>query len=109
MASYQDVPVTDYQRLVDRGAFLVDVREPIEVADGMLPGAVNIPLGEVPDACRDLDPSRSVALVCRSGGRSARAAELLIAAGFTDVVNLAGGMLAWDDQQAGSQPGPHRR
>jgi rhodanese-related sulfurtransferase len=47
----------------------------------------------------ELDRGRRVVLVCRSGGRSTTAAELLTAAGFADVVNLAGGMLAYRDQR----------
>jgi rhodanese-related sulfurtransferase len=108
MTSYREIPITDYQALVDRGALLVDVREPAEVETGMLRGSINIPLAGFPDACGRLDRSRPVALVCRSGGRSARAAEALVAAGFADVVNLTGGMLAWDDYHADSQPAPDR-
>ena len=74
---------------------LIDVREPEEVAGGTLPGAVNIPLGDLPARVGELDPSRRVVLLCRSGGRSAQAAEFLAASGFGDVVNLVGGMLGW--------------
>ncbi|NIR38344.1 MAG: rhodanese-like domain-containing protein [Actinobacteria bacterium] len=73
---------------------LIDVREPDEVATGTLPGAINIPLAELPGRIDELDRSRTVVLLCRSGGRSAMAAEFLTNQGFDDVVNLAGGMLA---------------
>ena len=76
---------------------LIDVRQPDEVAQGTLPGAVNIPLDVLPDRMGELDPARPVVLLCRSGGRSGMAAELLTGAGFTDVVNLSGGMLAYQD------------
>ena len=92
--NHREVPVADYEALVAGGAQLVDVREPDEVAAGSLPGAVNIPLGELPDRVGELDPGRGVALLCRSGARSGRAAEFLAANGFSDVVNLTGGMLA---------------
>ncbi len=94
---HTDHPVTDYETVVGSEGQLIDVRQPDEVAVGTLPGAVNIPLDTLPDRLDELDRSRRVVLLCRSGGRSTSAAELLTAAGFTDVVNLAGGMLAFAD------------
>ncbi|MBT8241569.1 MAG: rhodanese-like domain-containing protein [Acidimicrobiia bacterium] len=67
----------------------------MEVAAGTLPGAINIPLGELPARFHELDRSRPVVLVCRSGGRSMQAARFLTAKGFGDVVNLSGGLLAY--------------
>ncbi len=78
------------------GAQLIDVREPDEVEAGTLSGSTNIPLGELPERVAELDSTRRVVLLCRSGGRSTQAAEFLTASGFTDVINLAGGMLAVD-------------
>lgn len=75
-------------------AQLVDVREPNEVSAGTLPGAINIPVGELPARATELDQNRRVVLLCRSGGRSANAAEFLTKLGFSDVVNLEGGLLA---------------
>jgi rhodanese-related sulfurtransferase len=89
-----DHPVNDYARAVGGDGQLIDVREPDEVAAGTLPGAVNIPLGDLPGRIHELDRDRRVVLLCRSGGRSTQAAEYLTASGFADVVNLAGGMLA---------------
>ena len=94
---HRDHPIADYASAVGADGQLVDVREPDEVAAGTLPGAVNIPLGQLPGRLDELDPARPVVLLCRSGGRSTQAAEFLTAAGFDDVVNLAGGMLAWAD------------
>lgn len=92
--AHRDHPATDYESIVDADTQLIDVREPFEVAAGTLPGAINIPLGELPARMSELDPNRRVVLLCRSGGRSTAAAQALTAAGFTDVVNLSGGMLA---------------
>ncbi len=89
-------PVNDYAAVVDETTQFIDVREPNEVAEGTIAGAVNIPLAQVPGRLDDLDPERRVVLLCRSGNRSGQAAEFLSGAGFTDVVNLAGGMLAFD-------------
>lgn len=93
---YREHPATDHAAVVTADAQLIDVREPDEVAARALPGAVNIPLGDLPVRVGELDPSRRVVLLCRSGARSASAAEFLAATGFSDVINLAGGMLAID-------------
>lgn len=75
-------------------AQVVDVREDDEVALGRIPGARHIPLGQLGGRLAELDRQQPVIAICRSGNRSARAAELLTAAGFT-CDNMAGGMLAW--------------
>jgi rhodanese-related sulfurtransferase len=72
---------------------LVDVREGDEWAAGHAPGAVHVPLGEVSNAASRFD-GQQVLTVCRSGGRSAKAAEILEGVGV-DVRNVAGGMPAW--------------
>ena len=87
-------PAGDHASLLVPGVQLVDVREPGEVAAGGLPDFVNIPLGQLTARVRELDPARRVLLLCRSGNRSGQAARWLAQQGFTDVVNLAGGMLA---------------
>lgn len=91
---HTDHPVNDYRSVVDQDTQFVDVREPDEVAAGSLPGTTNIPLGELKDRAGELDPGKRVVLLCRSGGRSTAAAKQLTSLGFTDVVNLEGGMLA---------------
>lgn len=73
---------------------LVDVRTPAEFAGGHVPGAVNMPLSDLETRMDELDPSTDVHVICQSGGRSSRAAEMLRARGFT-AVNVAGGTGAW--------------
>jgi len=75
-------------------ATLLDVREAGELADGRIAGSTHIPLGQLPTRVFELDLSRPVIAVCRSGGRSSQAAQFLAAQGY-DVANLAGGMAAW--------------
>lgn len=76
-------------------AVLVDVRERNEWDAGHAPGAVHIPLMDLPQRLDELpDDSETLAVVCRSGGRSARAVMWLVQQGF-DVANLDGGMRAW--------------
>ncbi|MEM7271467.1 MAG: rhodanese-like domain-containing protein [Actinomycetota bacterium] len=95
---HRDHPVTDFQAVIEAGTQFVDVREPDEVAAGTLPGTTNIPLSDLPDRIAELDRSQRVVVLCRSGGRSTKAAEFLVASGFSDVINLEGGMLAWEEQ-----------
>jgi rhodanese-related sulfurtransferase len=90
------ISVSDFQK---RFYLLVDVRTPEEFASGHLLGAVNVPLSDlqnnlvawVPRLPRDVP----VILQCRSGARSTQAAQILIRAGFTNVLNLDGGIIDW--------------
>jgi len=93
------VPEIDVDELYTHhqaGAAVVDVREPDEYAEAHVPGALLIPLGEVPERLAELPESRPLYLICRSGARSARAGEFLAGQGY-EVVNVAGGTLAWID------------
>ncbi|MEM7340117.1 MAG: rhodanese-like domain-containing protein [Actinomycetota bacterium] len=92
--AHKEAPASDAAALVAAGAQLVDVREPDETAAASLPDSVFIPLGDLPERIAELDPARPVILLCRSGGRSGRAAEFLTASGFADVTNLTGGMMS---------------
>lgn len=74
--------------------FLLDVREPFECAEGMIPGAINIPMGELAARGREVPRDREIVVICRSGNRSAMVCLALARAGLP-VANLAGGMIAW--------------
>lgn len=80
---------------------IVDVREPDEWGGplGHIPGAELVPLAGVSAAAASWDPHGELVLVCRSGGRSGRAAALLAQAGFTRVISLRGGMQAWNEDR----------
>ena len=83
------------EALVAQGACLVDVREADELAsDGRVEGAVHIPLGELSRRATELE-GRRVVLVCRSGSRSAMAADALRASGW-EAHSVDGGILAWE-------------
>ncbi|WP_104522471.1 rhodanese-like domain-containing protein [Blastococcus atacamensis] len=75
-------------------AVLLDVREASELAEGRIAGSTHIPLGQLPARAFELDRSRPVITVCRSGGRSSQAAQFLAEQGY-DVANLDGGMTQW--------------
>ena len=92
-------PTTTVSEVAD-DAVIVDVREANEWAAGHAPNAVHIPLGDLPSRLADLPDTDAgtVAVTCRSGGRSSRAVAWLTQQGY-DVANLDGGMKAW--QSAG--------
>ena len=83
------------RRLIDRGALVVDVREPDEFQAGHIAGAQLIPLGQLPQRLEVLPRDRAIVVACRSGRRSGEAVQLLLQHGFAEASNLAGGMLAW--------------
>jgi adenylyltransferase/sulfurtransferase len=74
---------------------LIDVREPHELEIAHLKGAELIPLGQLAGRLSELDSAQEMVIFCKSGGRSARALELLVGAGFRKVKNLKGGINAW--------------
>ena len=92
-----EVPIASVRDLPKEGLALLDVREPDEWAAGHAPEAVHIPLGDLPariDELANFPDDRPVYVVCRTGGRSGRAAAWLNASGW-DAVNVAGGMKSW--------------
>lgn len=94
-AGAADMSPAQAQERVQQGSILVDVREPEEWRSGRAAGATHIPLGLLPQRMGELPRDGEIITVCRSGNRSARAAELLRGAGFQQVRNLKGGMIAW--------------
>jgi phage shock protein E len=87
------VPTTEKgqvpRRLVDGGARLVDVRSAGEYQAGHVEGALNIPVTELKERLQELEPrEKTVIVYCRTGHRSAAAASILAAAGFSDVFDL---------------------
>ena len=83
---------------------LLDVREPWEWNVCRVPGAVLIPLRELPARLDELDPAAETVVICHHGVRSYHAARYLETAGFGNVVNLAGGVAAWADEVDPAMP-----
>jgi rhodanese-related sulfurtransferase len=75
-------------------AFVLDVREDDEWAAGHAPGALHIPLMDLPTRIGELPNDVPITVVCRVGGRSAQATTWLVQQGY-DASNLDGGMFAW--------------
>jgi rhodanese-related sulfurtransferase len=92
-----ETPEIDIDRLAEAvraGAAIVDVREPGEYVAGHVPGAVLIPMGQLPGRVTELDRSAPVYVVCASGNRSATMTGFLRGAGF-DAYSVAGGTTGW--------------
>jgi adenylyltransferase/sulfurtransferase len=105
-APVRSVSVDSAHDLMRQGIPMIDVREPAEVAEAAVPGAIHVPLGEIERdgpaalARRGLDASNAetVLLFCRSGNRSGIAARLLAPALGERLANVEGGMLAWAER-----------
>ncbi len=77
------------------GALILDVREQDEWDAGHVEGATLIPLGELANRLSELPQDTQIIVMCKSGNRSAKGRDLLLANGFTQVTSLAGGITAW--------------
>lgn len=93
------------QAIQNNSHLIIDVREPEEFALGHIGNALNIPRGVLefrtdanyPGAIQSLsDKTAKIVLYCRSGGRSALAAQSLSKMGYQSVVSMAGGFMAWE-------------
>ena len=101
------VSVAELATALERGAALIDVREPDEFAWARVPNAELVPLATVPAQLESLPSGRPLYVICKSGGRSASAVEFLRANGV-DSVNVEGGTLAWIEGGYPSDSGPPR-
>jgi molybdopterin-guanine dinucleotide biosynthesis protein A len=88
------IDITTLRQKLDDGAPLFDVRQPDEYEEGHAPTARLVPLAEVPERVGEFPADETVYVICKSGGRSAKAVEHLRANGV-DAVNVEGGTLAW--------------
>lgn len=93
---WDDVDASVAKPALERGEWrALDVRTPQEVARGVLPGALCIPVDELERRAHELPKNARWLVYCASGGRSAAACEWMSQAGFDDVRNLAGGIQSW--------------
>lgn len=77
---------------------MLDVREPWELAIAKLPDAVAMPMGSVMASFTRLDPDRPTVCLCHHGVRSLQVALFLERQGFSDPINLSGGIQAWAEE-----------
>lgn len=104
----EEMTVTHFRarRVAGTAPVLLDVRQPFEIEIATLDADKAIPLDELPARLDELHALQHAELVvhCKSGGRSAKAVKLLKEAGFTHVLNLKGGTLAWSDEVDATVP-----
>jgi sulfur-carrier protein adenylyltransferase/sulfurtransferase len=93
----KSISVGELERRLEGEAppFLLDVREPEELADGAIASSVSIPMGEVQQRLSELPTDRDIVVICHLGARSAYITRMLEGLGYDRVVNLSGGMEAW--------------
>lgn len=92
-----DILPLQLSELLDSGSdlCLLDVREPAEVATGRIGNCLTIPLAILPLRLNELPRDIPIVVYCKVGGRSAQAVRFLQGKGFSDVHNLAGGIIRW--------------
>jgi rhodanese-related sulfurtransferase len=97
MAEIGEIEPAELKQRLERGEPLavLDVREPEEIAIAPFPGALEIPMGDIPSRLAELDPDAEWVIVCHHGIRSAQVAIYLARNGFERVSNLTGGIDAW--------------
>lgn len=95
-AAVPEISVDELEGHLAGGAVLFDVRQPDEYTEAHVAGAILVPLADVPDAVDRFPTDQPVYVICRSGGRSMKACEVLRANGV-DAVNVGGGTLSWLD------------
>ena len=85
----------------ERDHYFVDVRTPKEVADGQIPGAINIDYknANFKEKVSELDASKPMYLYCRSGNRSGKASKILVDLGFKEIYDLEGGWLVYSAEK----------
>jgi rhodanese-related sulfurtransferase len=95
----EGVDAAQAQSMGKQGALLLDVREPAEYSEVHASNTKLIPLGQLDSRLQELavHKDQPIVVMCRSGRRSARAVSMLQEAGFTQVSNMKGGMIAWED------------
>jgi adenylyltransferase/sulfurtransferase len=102
----EEITPLELKAMIDRGPrpFILDVRNPEEIAICRIHGSTVIPLPELPNRLSELDPATPMVVHCKSGVRSAKAIALLQGAGFSRLKNLRGGILAWIQEVDPSLP-----
>jgi rhodanese-related sulfurtransferase len=90
-----EISVAQAKEAWEAGAFILDVREAGEWNQTHIPGSTLIPLGQLEKRLAELPKDRQIVIVCRSGGRSAFARDILKKAGFDGVASMDGGMNEW--------------
>lgn len=95
-----EVSIDDLAREIQNGSYVLDVREDDEWAEGHVPTAHHIPLGQLESRIDEVEDGARVFVICRSGARSQRGADILFNNGI-DAVSVAGGTMGWIESGRG--------
>jgi rhodanese-related sulfurtransferase len=95
LSGFKEVDPSYVAELAAKGAHLIDVRTEAEVAQGVIDGAIHIPLHLLPLRAADIPQDKPVVIYCRSGARSAQACAFMASKGYENMHNLSGGIMAW--------------
>jgi rhodanese-related sulfurtransferase len=107
MDDSHEVPAIDVheaKRRAEQGTLFLDVREDHEFSQSRIPGTVLIPLSEFVERFEELPKDKQILIHCRSGHRSSDATTFLNQRGY-DAINVAGGILSWDEEGLPVEPG----
>ena len=98
MRIFKEIEVADLSAMLKTDTHhvqLVDIRNPSELVKGVIPGAENIPMNQLPFRLEKFNTDQLLVLYCQVGARSAQACSFLSANGYDNVHSLRGGILAW--------------
>lgn len=85
-------------KLLKENIVILDVREPDEFTEGHIPIAISIPLGDLPNRTNEVEKTKDVYVICRSGARSDFATKILLNNGFNNITNVVPGMMNWNGE-----------
>lgn len=105
-ASASDISVMEAAALIEsqHDVLVLDIREDWERRQGHIPGTMHLPMGLIPHHLKQLPRDRTIILTCRTGNRTGQLTRYLQQQGFDNVLNMAGGIVAWT--QAGLEITP---
>lgn len=102
--SYKDIPVSEFKSGFENNpnAVILDVRTPMEIEESCIENhiAINIMDAAFLDKIDQLDRDKAYYVYCRSGNRSGQACRIMATRGFKELYNLAGGIIAWENEFA---------
>jgi rhodanese-related sulfurtransferase len=102
----REILVGELKARRDRGEnpLVLDVREAWELQLARIPDVVHVPMNEIPERLGELKKDAETIVMCHAGARSMRVAQFLSTQGFTNVLNLRGGIAAWTDSVDATVP-----
>lgn len=95
MRHFTPTELKAYLKKAEKQPLLLDVREPWEFKICHIEESVLLPMRQIPQQLQDFDPTTEIVVICHHGIRSRQVGQFLESVGFTQVINLAGGLAAW--------------